>query len=244
MFDRTAPASAQCRGGQRDAADPAGQRRRAIGERVDERRRRRLESADALSPIAAHRKVRISAIRCRRRPTRSSRWQRHRPQPGIISTLGEQERGPASRPAARAVITPSTPFPGSITAAGPSRNSIRASVQRDDRRRQQRRRRGQRPPGRADGAAPAKSTFRRHGDSGCRSSPRAASTSARACCSARGFNLFNHGNILGRAQTIYGDTAMPGARSASRRWTATNALPALANIDPPRTFQLQARFTF
>jgi hypothetical protein len=26
--------------------------------------------------------------------------------------------------------------------------------------------------------------------------------------------------------------------------TAANALPALANIDPPRMFQLQARFVF
>jgi hypothetical protein len=26
--------------------------------------------------------------------------------------------------------------------------------------------------------------------------------------------------------------------------TATNAIPALANIDPPRMFQFQVRFTF
>jgi hypothetical protein len=26
--------------------------------------------------------------------------------------------------------------------------------------------------------------------------------------------------------------------------TATNAIPAFANIDPPRMFQMQAKFTF
>ena len=61
-----------------------------------------------------------------------------------------------------------------------------------------------------------------------------------------GFNLFNPSNILGRAQTTYGDLATvnttfgqlvsPGA--------AANALPALANIDPPRMFQFQVRFSF
>jgi len=51
-----------------------------------------------------------------------------------------------------------------------------------------------------------------------------------------GFNLFNHGNILGRAQTTFGQIAAVG--------TATNAIPALANIDPPRMFQFQVRFIF
>jgi hypothetical protein len=60
------------------------------------------------------------------------------------------------------------------------------------------------------------------------------------------FNLFNRVSVLGRAQTIYGDTVAPlqtfGQLVAVG--TATNAIPALANIDPPRTFQLQARFVF
>lgn len=61
-----------------------------------------------------------------------------------------------------------------------------------------------------------------------------------------GFNVFNHGNYLGRGQTIYGDTGTPnptfGQFAASG--TATNAIPAFANIDPPRMFQLQMRLIF
>jgi hypothetical protein len=61
-----------------------------------------------------------------------------------------------------------------------------------------------------------------------------------------GFNVFNHANILGRAQTVYGDTATPNPTfgQLAPAGTATNAIPALANIDQPRTFQLQLRFIF
>ena len=62
-----------------------------------------------------------------------------------------------------------------------------------------------------------------------------------------GFNLFNHGNILGRAQTTYSDTATINptfGQVASVATGATNAIPALANIDPPRMFQFQVRFVF
>ena len=61
-----------------------------------------------------------------------------------------------------------------------------------------------------------------------------------------GFNLFNHGNILGRAQTTYGDLAAVNSTFGQlvAAGTATNALPALANIDPPRMFQLQVKFSF
>jgi hypothetical protein len=54
-----------------------------------------------------------------------------------------------------------------------------------------------------------------------------------------GFNLFNHGNILGRAQTTYGDTGTPNPTFGQvvSVGTASNALPSLANIDPPRMFQ-------
>jgi hypothetical protein len=60
------------------------------------------------------------------------------------------------------------------------------------------------------------------------------------------FNLFNHANVLGRAQTIYGDTGTPLSTFGQlvAVGTATNATPALANIEQPRTFQLQARFIF
>jgi hypothetical protein len=61
-----------------------------------------------------------------------------------------------------------------------------------------------------------------------------------------GFNLFNHGNILGRAQTIYGDASTPGTTFGQlvAVGAASAAIPSLANIDPPRMFQLQIRFAF
>ena len=62
-----------------------------------------------------------------------------------------------------------------------------------------------------------------------------------------GFNLFNHGNFLGRGVTVYGDGAVAAptfGQFVGGVGTATNAIPAFANIDPPRMFQLQARFTF
>ncbi len=61
-----------------------------------------------------------------------------------------------------------------------------------------------------------------------------------------GFNLFNHGNYLGRGQTVYGDTASPNPTFGQfvAVGTAAAAIPAFANIDPPRMFQLQVRFIF
>jgi hypothetical protein len=61
-----------------------------------------------------------------------------------------------------------------------------------------------------------------------------------------GFNLFNHGNLLGRAQTTYTDSgvASPAFGQLVSVASATNALPSLANIDPPRMFQLQVRYLF
>jgi hypothetical protein len=62
-----------------------------------------------------------------------------------------------------------------------------------------------------------------------------------------GFNLFNHANMLGRGVTTYGDATTPAntfGQFVGGVGTATNAIPAFANIDPPRTFQLQARFVF
>ena len=61
-----------------------------------------------------------------------------------------------------------------------------------------------------------------------------------------GFNLLNHGNYLGRGQTIYGDTGTPNPTFGQlvAVGTATNAIPAFANVDPPRMFQLQVRFVF
>jgi hypothetical protein len=62
-----------------------------------------------------------------------------------------------------------------------------------------------------------------------------------------GFNIFNHGNSLGRGVTTYGDAATPAptfGQFVGGVGTTTNAIPAFANIDPPRMFQLQARFSF
>lgn len=61
-----------------------------------------------------------------------------------------------------------------------------------------------------------------------------------------GFNILNHGNYLGRGLTIYGDGAapLPTFGQLVAVGTSTNALPAFANVDPPRMFQLQARFSF
>jgi hypothetical protein len=61
-----------------------------------------------------------------------------------------------------------------------------------------------------------------------------------------GFNLFNHGNYLGRGQVTYGDTAAvnPTFGQVAPAGTASNAVPAFANVDPPRMFQLQVRFVF
>lgn len=61
-----------------------------------------------------------------------------------------------------------------------------------------------------------------------------------------GFNLFNRGNYLGRGQTTYGDTGTPNPTfgQLASVGTAPNAVPAFANVDPPRMFQLQLRFVF
>jgi hypothetical protein len=61
-----------------------------------------------------------------------------------------------------------------------------------------------------------------------------------------GFNLLNHGNYLGRGQTVYGDTATPNPTFGQlvAAGTASNAIPAFANVDPPRMFQMQVRFVF
>jgi len=62
-----------------------------------------------------------------------------------------------------------------------------------------------------------------------------------------GFNFFNHGNFLGRGVTTYGDTAVAAptfGQFVGAVGTSTNAIPAFANIDPPRMFQVQAQFTF
>ncbi|HYX28163.1 MAG TPA: TonB-dependent receptor [Pyrinomonadaceae bacterium] len=64
-----------------------------------------------------------------------------------------------------------------------------------------------------------------------------------------GFNIFNHANMLGRGVTVYGDATAPATTfglftPANAIGADGHAIPAFANIDPPRVFQLQARFVF
>ncbi len=61
-----------------------------------------------------------------------------------------------------------------------------------------------------------------------------------------GYNLLNHGNYLGRGQTVYGNTATPGSTfgQLAAVGTSVSAIPAFANVDPPRMFQMSARLVF
>jgi hypothetical protein len=64
-----------------------------------------------------------------------------------------------------------------------------------------------------------------------------------------GFNIFNRANMLARGVTTYGDGPAPAATFGwytpqSAIGVDGHAIPAFANIDPPRMFQLQARFVF
>jgi hypothetical protein len=64
-----------------------------------------------------------------------------------------------------------------------------------------------------------------------------------------GYNIFNHGNYLARGVTVFGngETAVPTFgwfTPATAIGADGHAIPAFANIDPPRMFQLQARFVF
>ena len=62
-----------------------------------------------------------------------------------------------------------------------------------------------------------------------------------------GFNIFNHTNMLARGVTVYGNGAAPNpefGRFVPVSNSDTLAIPAFANIDPPRMFQLQARIIF
>jgi hypothetical protein len=63
---------------------------------------------------------------------------------------------------------------------------------------------------------------------------------------AEGFNLLNHGNYLGRGQTTYGDTSTVNSTFGQlvSVGNTANAIPAFANVDPPRMVQLQVRFIF
>jgi Carboxypeptidase regulatory-like domain/TonB dependent receptor-like, beta-barrel len=171
------------------------------------------------------------------------------PNQSIISRLGEEERGPSLLDQRhRAVITFSYRFLYNITAgtvtmlasARPFNATTGVDNNGDGAN-------NDRPV--IDGRVISKSAFR-----GTPTSDVATFVEGRIKLSERtsillrleGFNLFNHGNYLGRGQTIYGDTttASPTFGQFVAVGAGTNAIPAFANIDPPRMFQLQARFIF
>jgi hypothetical protein len=170
------------------------------------------------------------------------------PNQSIISRLGEQERGPSLLDQRhRAVITVSYRFPLAITAgtvtqlaSGRPFNGTTGIDNNGDGLN------NDRPV--INGAVVGKSAFL-----GTDTQDVSVFVEGRIKAGKRslllrleGFNLFNHVNILGRAQTVYGDTgtANPTFGQLVTAGSATNAIPTLANIDPPRMFQLQARLTF
>ena len=170
------------------------------------------------------------------------------PNQSSLSRLGEEERGPSLLDQRhRAVITLTYQLPYNITAGTVTQlasarpfNAVTGVDNNGDGAN------NDRPI--VNGAVIGKSAFR-----GAGTQDVSAFVEGRVKLAGRGillrlegFNLFNHGNILGRAQTTYGDLATVNNTFGQlvAAGAATNALPALANIDPPRMFQFQARFTF
>jgi hypothetical protein len=171
------------------------------------------------------------------------------PNETIISRLGEVERGPSVVDQLhRAVITFSYRFPFNITAGTltqlASARPFNATTNVDNN--------GDgilndRPV--INGQVIPKSAFR-----GTPTSDVAAFVEGRIKTSERtslllrleGFNLLNHGNFLGRGVTAYGNGSTPADTFGQLVAvpSGTIALPAFANVDPPRMFQLQARFIF
>jgi Carboxypeptidase regulatory-like domain len=169
------------------------------------------------------------------------------PNDSNIARLGEEERGPSLLDQRhRAVITFSYQLPYNITAgtvtqlasARPFNATTGVDNNGDGAN-------NDRPV--VDGKVIAKSQFRGTGtqDVSFFVEGRLKPAGKTILLRLEGFNLFNHANILGRAQTVYGDTgtASPSFGQVVSP-TGSNALPSLANIDPPRMFQLQLRYLF
>jgi hypothetical protein len=174
------------------------------------------------------------------------------PNQSIINRLGEEERGPSVVDQRhRAVIVLSYRFPWGFTAGTLSQFATArpfnatTSVDNDGDGIQ-----NDRPV--IDGVVIPKSAFRGSGtqdvsifvENRIKLNERSS-----LLLRLEGFNIFNHANMLARGVTTWGNGTAPnfdfgqfvglGANS-----TATTAIPAFANIDPPRMFQLQARFQF
>lgn len=170
------------------------------------------------------------------------------PNQNSLLRLGEEERGPSVVDQRhRAVITLTYQLPahftaGTVTQLASARpfNSVTGIDNNGDGAN------NDRPV--VDGRVIAKSAFRGTGTQDVsvffedRLKPGGRTILLRLEC----FNLLNHGNILGRAQTTYGDTAVVNTTFGQvvAVGTATHALPSLANIDPPRTVQFQVRYIF
>jgi hypothetical protein len=170
------------------------------------------------------------------------------PNDAHIARLGEEERGPSVVDQRhRAVITFSYNFPYNITAGTVTQlasarpfNAVTGIDNNGDAAN------NDRPV--IDGRVTPKSAFRGTGteDVSIFGESRIKSGSRALVLRLEVFNLFNHGNILGRAQTTYGDTGVPNPTfgQVAPAGSAANAIPTVANIDPPRMFQFQVRFEF
>ena len=170
------------------------------------------------------------------------------PNDANISRLGEEERGPSVVDQRhRAVITFSYNLPYNITAgtvtqlaSGRPFNATTGIDNNGDAAN------NDRPV--IDGKVVSKSAFRGTGtqDVSVFIEGRVKPAGRTLLLRLEGFNLFNHANILGRAQTTYGDTGSvnPTFGQVVAAGAAANAIPSLANIDPPRMFQFQVRLEF
>jgi hypothetical protein len=170
------------------------------------------------------------------------------PNDASISRLGEQERGPSVLDQRhRAVITASYNFPKGITlgtltqmaSARPFNATTGVDNNGDGLN-------NDRPV--INGVVVGKSVFRGTptSDFGLFLESRLRPTERTAILlRIEGFNLLNHANFLGRGQTTYGDTGTPNPTFGQvASVSGSTALPAFANVDPPRMFQVQVRFVF
>jgi hypothetical protein len=171
------------------------------------------------------------------------------PNDNTLARLGEVERGPSVVDQRhRAVIAFSYRFPGDVTvgtltqlaSARPFNATTGVDNNGDGAN-------NDRPV--VNGVVIAKSAFRGTGTQDValfiEGRIKASKTSA-VLLRLEGFNLLNHGNYLGRGQTVYGNGDTPSSAFGQlvAAGTAATALPAFANVDPPRMFQFQARFIF
>jgi len=170
------------------------------------------------------------------------------PNQSVISRLGDEERGPSVLDQRhRAVVTLTYQLPFNITAGTvaqfASARPFNATTGIDNNGDGSN---NDRPV--INGAVIDKSAFR-----GTPTSDVAAFIEGRVFKAAagefvlrlEGFNLLNHGNYLGRGQTVYSDTGTPLPTFGQLvPAPAAHALPAFANVDPPRMFQAQVRFIF